>query len=240
MRLIRPRSSPSKQLKAAVAGSRYGADYHLSFESARALFSELTPSRIDLLEALRRCGPCSVYALAKEVARNYSNVHTDVAKLEEHGLVHRTPEDAVFVPFESLHIRLTLARKADAAQRLASNPTAVAARYDRRVGRVVIALSSGLEIAFKPHDAQGLELARPAQLSEIEISPSGLGLHFPKLDADLYLPALLEGFLGSRRWMASAMGKAGGKAATEKKANAARANGSLGGRPRKAPPLETT
>ena len=89
------------------------------------------------------------------------------------------------------------AANAHAAQRLAINPTAVAARYDRRVGRVVIALSSGLEIAFKPHDAQGLELARPAQLSEIEISPSGLGLHFPKLDADLYLPALLEAFLGT-------------------------------------------
>lgn len=131
------------------------------------------------------------------------------------------------------------AANARAAQRLASNPTAVAARYDRRVGRVLIALSSGLEIAFKPHDAQGLEQARPAQLTDIEISPSGLGLHFPKLDADLYLPALLEGFLGSRRWMASAMGRAGGKAATEKKANAARVNGSLGGRPRKAPPLKT-
>lgn len=36
-------------------------------------------ARIDLLEALRQCGPCSVYALAKETGRNYSNVHTDVA-----------------------------------------------------------------------------------------------------------------------------------------------------------------
>lgn len=125
-----------------------------------------------------------------------------------------------------------------AAARLAHNPTAVAARYDRRIGRVVITLSSGLDIAFKPHDAQGLEGARPAQLAGIEISPSGLGLHFPKLDADLYLPALLEGFLGSRRWMASSMGKAGGQATTEQKASAARANGRLGGRPRKARPLE--
>lgn len=117
---------------------------------------------------------------------------------------------------------------------LATTPTAVTARYDRRVGRVVIALSTGLEIGFKPHDAQGLEKARPAQLAEIEISPSGLGLHFPQLDADLYLPALLQGFLGSRQWMAQAMGKAGGKAATPEKANAARSNGRLGGRPRKA------
>lgn len=101
-----------KQLKAAEAGARFGADYHLSFESARTLFSELTPARIDLLEALRRCGPCSVYALAKTVGRNYSNIHTDIGKLEEHGLVQRTPEDAVFVPFESVEIHLALSRQA--------------------------------------------------------------------------------------------------------------------------------
>jgi hypothetical protein len=35
--------------------------------------------------------------------RNYSNVHTDIGKLEEHGLVKRTPEDTVFVPFELIH-----------------------------------------------------------------------------------------------------------------------------------------
>ena len=102
----------------------------------------------------------------------------------------------------------------------------------------MVALSSGLEIAFKPHDAQGLEDARPAQLAKIEISPSGLGLYFPELDADLYLPSLLHGFLGTRQWMASAMGKAGGQAASKQKAAAARANGRLGGRPRKARPLE--
>ncbi len=131
------------------------------------------------------------------------------------------------------------AANARARARLAQSPTAVAARYDRRIGRVVIGLSSGLEIAFKPHDAQGLESARPAQLASIEISPSGLGLHFPELDADLYLPALLEGFLGSRKWMAASLGKAGGRATSAHKASAARANGRLGGRPRKARPAET-
>lgn len=113
---IAPRGSvfrvARKQLKASEESPRFGADYHLSFESARALFSELTPSRIDLLEALRQCGPCSVYALAKSVGRNYSNVHADTAKLEEHGLVKRTPEDAVFVPFESVEIHLDLLKKA--------------------------------------------------------------------------------------------------------------------------------
>ncbi len=113
---IAPRGSAfttaRKQLKTAEAGPRYGADYHLNFESARALFTELTPARIDLLEALRQCGPCSVYALAKTVERNYSNVHTDIGKLEEHGLVQRTPDELAFVPFESVEIHLALVKKA--------------------------------------------------------------------------------------------------------------------------------
>ncbi|MBV5274253.1 MAG: DUF2442 domain-containing protein [Lamprocystis purpurea] len=119
-------------------------------------------------------------------------------------------------------------------QRLAAGPVAVSARYDKRVHRVVIGLSSGIELGFLPHDAQGLETAKPTDLDLIEISPSGLGLHFPKLDADLYLPALLEGFLGSRHWTAAQLGKKGGSVKSAAKAQAARANGRRGGRPRTA------
>ena len=36
--------------------------------------------------------------------------------------------------------------------------------------------------------SQGLEHATPNQLSKFEISPSGFGLYFPMLDADLYWP----------------------------------------------------
>lgn len=120
-----------------------------------------------------------------------------------------------------------------AAARLSKTPTATAARYDRRAGRVVIDLSSGLSIAFRPQDAQGFERAKPEQLTRIKISPSGLGLHFPAIDADIYLPGLLEGFLGSRRWMAAQLGKAGGSARSPAKTSAVRANGRLGGRPKK-------
>jgi hypothetical protein len=122
-----------------------------------------------------------------------------------------------------------------AAVRLAKTPTAVAARYDRRIGRLVIDLSTGLSIAFKPHDAQGLEEAKPEQLAKIEISPSGFGIHFPDLDADLFLPSLLEGFLGSRKWMASQLGKTGGRSTSATKTAASRSNGKRGGRPKKKP-----
>jgi hypothetical protein len=106
-------------------------------------------------------------------------------------------------------------------------------RYERKRDRVVIGLNTGIEVAFRPRDAQGLECAKPDQLDRIEISPSGLGIHFPKLDADIYLPALLEGFLGSKRWIAAEHGKIGGSVSSRAKAAAARRNGKLGGRPRK-------
>lgn len=113
-------------------------------------------------------------------------------------------------------------------------PPAVAAHYYRKTGRVVVSLSSGIDISFAPSAAEGLENATASQLQPIEITPSGLGIHFPKLDADLYLPALLEGVLGSRKWMAAKLGAAGGKSTSGAKKVASRANGHLGGRPRKA------
>jgi hypothetical protein len=112
-------------------------------------------------------------------------------------------------------------------------PRAVSARYDAKTGKIVIHLSSKLIVSFAPGDAQGLEDARPSQLNKIEISPSGFGLHFPAVDADLYIPGLLEGFLGSKSWMASRLGQIGGQATSKAKTAASRLNGKLGGRPRK-------
>jgi hypothetical protein len=115
-----------------------------------------------------------------------------------------------------------------------SLPRAISARYDRKSGRIVIDLSSKLTLSFSPNDIQGLENAKPSQLDEIEITPSGFGIHFPKLDADLYVPGLLDGLLGSRKWMASRLGQAGGQSMSMAKRSASRANGKLGGRPKKA------
>lgn len=111
---VAKRGSAVRSARQQLAGARRGQppDFHLSFESARTLFSELTPARVDLLDTLRRVGPCSVYALAKAAERNYSNVHSDVARLEELGLVERTEEGAVSVPFDSVEILVPLAQVA--------------------------------------------------------------------------------------------------------------------------------
>lgn len=108
------RGSAIRSARAQVASARRGIspDYRLSFKSARTLFSELTPARVDLLDTLRRVGPCSVYALAKAAERNYSNVHADIGRLEELGLVERMHNSQVSVPFESVEILVPLAQVA--------------------------------------------------------------------------------------------------------------------------------
>ena len=115
----------------------------------------------------------------------------------------------------------------------ATEPFAVDARYDRRQQRVIVQLNTGLMVVFAPEMVEGLQDAKPRQLQDIEITPSGFGLHFPHLDADVYLPGLLAGTFGSQRWMAAQLGQRGGSVRSTAKAAAARTNGKLGGRPRK-------
>lgn len=114
-----------------------------------------------------------------------------------------------------------------------STSRAISARHDVRRAKIVVVLDSGLELAFPPDLAEGLSNAKPSDLSVIEISPTGLGLHFPRIDADLYVPSLLEGVFGSPSWMAQVIGKKGGTSRSEAKQLASRKNGRLGGRPRK-------
>ena len=111
---VSKRGSAIRAARQQLAESRQGRvpDFRLSFESARMLFSELTPARVDLLDTLRRVGPCSVYALAKAARRNYSNVHSDVARLEELGLIERTEDGSILVPYEAVEILVPLAQVA--------------------------------------------------------------------------------------------------------------------------------
>ena len=111
---------------------------------------------------------------------------------------------------------------------------ALSARYDSRKKCIVIGLENGSFFSFPPALAQGLAHARPSDLADIEISPQGIGLHWPKLDADLTVEGLLAGLFGSRSWRRAHAARAG-RARSPAKAQAAKVNGTKGGRPRKTP-----
>lgn len=120
-----------------------------------------------------------------------------------------------------------------AQDRKAKYPAAVAARYDDATNKLVVSLANGVDISFPPSAAQGLEDATPAQLRNVEVTGAGTGIHFSELNADLYVPGLIEGVMGTRKWIASRLGAAGGAVRTPEKSAASRENGKLGGRPRK-------
>jgi hypothetical protein len=131
----------------------------------------------------------------------------------------------------------TFAKASERGRRLLTRgPLATAARYES--GRIHVELNNGCAFEFPVEHAQGLAGAKVTDLRTIEVSAAGLGLHWPKLDADLYVPALVKGILGTNQWMTQ-IGAVGGRAATIAKAAAARANGKLGGRPRKSRAPET-
>ena len=112
-------------------------------------------------------------------------------------------------------------------------PRAESAHYDAGRNRIIVRLTTGVELGFAPRDVEGLQHASTDDLKAVEVEAFGLGIHFPTIDADLYVPALLEGVLGSKRWMAAQLGAAGGRTRTVAKAAASRENGKRGGRPRK-------
>lgn len=116
-------------------------------------------------------------------------------------------------------------------RRLQQTGSVESVTYRRATKRVVIELIKGIQLSIPVDRIEGLADAPAAALAEMEISPSRLGIHWPQLDVDLYVPGVLQGNLGSRKWMATQLGKAGGASTSEAKRAAARENGRLGGRP---------
>ncbi|MGH7551406.1 MAG: DUF2442 domain-containing protein [Longimicrobiales bacterium] len=111
------------------------------------------------------------------------------------------------------------------------HPKAIRAVYNREDRRMHIDLSSGALFAFPVDLAQGLAGAEDDDIANVEITPSGHGLHWPALDADLWLEALMAGEYGTRKWMEELRHK-GSLATSRRKAAAKRAN-AKGGRTRK-------
>lgn len=118
------------------------------------------------------------------------------------------------------------------AKRLSHEPVARSVEYIPTFHLLLVVLSNRQRLALPVESLQGLGKATRKQLANYELLGRGTGIRFPELDVDLYVPALIEGVFGNRRWMAQ-LGRKGGKAKTPAKRMAARANGVKGGRPRR-------
>jgi predicted transcriptional regulator len=80
----------------------------LSFADLPLLLKTLSPARWALLQKLRADGPVSIYDLAKRLARDYKNVHTDVTQLAAIGLIQRAEDGRVAVAWDLLRAEFRL------------------------------------------------------------------------------------------------------------------------------------
>lgn len=78
----------------------------LSFEDLPLLLRTLTPARWVLLDELRKHEAGSIYELAKKLGRDYKNVHTDVSRLVELGLIERRADGSLAVAWDGIRAEL--------------------------------------------------------------------------------------------------------------------------------------
>ena len=90
-------------------GERVTAEHVLTFANLQLLLRTLTPARWTLLERLRAEGPLSVNELARRLQRDYKNVHGDVKRLADLGLIERRKDALVSVAWDVVQAEVRLA-----------------------------------------------------------------------------------------------------------------------------------
>ncbi|WP_293907045.1 hypothetical protein [Phenylobacterium sp.] len=83
-----------------------------TFSSPAQLFSVLSPRRWTLIERLQGLGAISLRGLARDLGRDVKRVHEDVAILLDWGLVERTDDRKLIVPYGVIHADFDLSAAA--------------------------------------------------------------------------------------------------------------------------------
>jgi hypothetical protein len=126
-------------------------------------------------------------------------------------------------------------RAIERAKKVRRGPLVTEVEYKagQELDLLILKLSDGHRHVIPREELQGLQSATKEQIARVEILGGGTGLHWPDLDLDFYVPGLLRGVYGNKKWMAE-IGRSGGSVRSAAKKRAARVNGLKGGRPRRA------
>ena len=108
-----------------------------------------------------------------------------------------------------------------------NEPVAQSVRYIPAHDIYIVSLTDGTRLVLQREKLQGLQNASKVQLSDVRVEMLGTGINWPGLDVDRYVPALIKGIYGTKKWLAE-LGRAGGSVKSEAKARAARENGAKG------------
>lgn len=98
-------------MKALAGKKRPNPFFGVSFEQVGQMFAAFTPKRWELIAALCAAGPLTVAELARQLGRNYKNVHTDVQQLIEWMAVERGDDGHVSVPWSDIVVDMKLPQR---------------------------------------------------------------------------------------------------------------------------------
>ena len=91
-----------EHMKAAFHGEQQGCRY--TFLSEEALLAMLNPNRWAILRALTGSGPMGVRAVSAR--RDVKGVHTDAQALTKCGLIDRTEDGKLHLPYDEVRVEL--------------------------------------------------------------------------------------------------------------------------------------
>lgn len=94
--------------RALQDGRPEAAYFGISFSEVGQLLGAFTPRRWELIAALRKTGPLTVAALARQLGRNYKNVHAEVSQRMAWTAVERGEDGQVSVPWSAILVDMKL------------------------------------------------------------------------------------------------------------------------------------
>jgi predicted transcriptional regulator len=94
------------RLLEAFQGRPQGA--FISFASAELLWKVITPKRWEILRMMTGAGPIAIREVARRVARDVKSVHGDIQVLLRAGVLDRTDEGRVVLPYDEVHVDFVL------------------------------------------------------------------------------------------------------------------------------------
>jgi len=86
-----------------------GPVHRIDFTDQAALFSALSPKRMELLRYLRRNNVMSARQLAKNLGRDYKNVQADIKMLSRLEIIMTDDSGKYLVPWDDITIELAIA-----------------------------------------------------------------------------------------------------------------------------------
>ncbi|EIC19337.1 putative transcriptional regulator [Thiorhodovibrio frisius] len=97
-------TAAKERMRAALTGKPQGCRF--TFLSEEALLAMLTPNRWRIVKELTGAGPLGVRELARRVERDVKGVHTDAQALAKCGLIDRTEDGKLLLPYDAVRVRM--------------------------------------------------------------------------------------------------------------------------------------